>query len=123
VKKSANSSLPDEYFTYSAGHPLGQMQRGMVLYAAAGKARELRDTGQALLLAAESKDWLLLALEGESRMSATSAARCHYYLGQIAERYEGNRAEALRSYRSAGKKDSTRKQAKSAAERMERFKK
>lgn len=120
---SGASILADEYFSYPASHPVGRMQRGMVLYAAAGKARELRDTEQAVLLAAESKEWLLLALENESELSSSVASRCHYYLGKISERYNGNQSAALQHYRAAGEKDAIRKQAKAAANRIERFKK
>ncbi len=116
---ATGSDLPDAYFAYPADHPLGQIQRGMILYAAAGKARELRDTEQALMLAAEAKAWLLLALESESTMSTASSARCHYYLGKIAERYNGNQTAALQHYRTASEKDAARKQAKAAVKHIE----
>lgn len=113
------SNLPDDYFSYPADHPIGQMQRGMLLYAAAGKARELRDTEQAGVLAGESEAWLALALEGGTGLENAHASRCHYYLGKIAECYKGNQAAALTHYRAASGKDPARKQAKTAAERVE----
>ncbi|MDR1009760.1 MAG: hypothetical protein LBM04_01270 [Opitutaceae bacterium] len=114
------SDLPDEYFAYPADHPLGRMQRGMVLFAASGKARELRDSEQARRLAFEARGWLLKALEGE--MSAASAGRCCYYLGLIAERY-GDQDAALDYYRKAREKDGARDHAKSAVKRIEHLKK
>ena len=116
---SGGSFLPDEYFDYPADHPFGRMQRGLVLYAAAGKARELRDTEQACELAAEAKEWLALALEDEGGMDDASVARCHYYLGRISERYNGNQAGALIHYRAAGEKDAAHGQAKASARRIE----
>jgi hypothetical protein len=114
------SDLPDEYFAYPADHPLGRMQRGMVLFAASGKARELRDSEQARRLALEARGWLLKALEGG--MSAASAGRCCYYLGLIAERY-GDQDAALDYYRKAREKDGARDHAKSAVKRIEHLKK
>ena len=83
----AQVQLPDDYFIKPASDPAGKMQRAMLLYAAAGRARELNNPGRAPVLAAASKTWLQSALPQLGPKPQT-ASQCHYYLGMIAEQYE-----------------------------------
>jgi hypothetical protein len=92
--------LPDDYFIKPASDPAGKMQRGTLLYAAAGRARELNNPGRAPVLAAASKIWLQSALPQLGAKPQT-ASQCHYYLGMIAEQYEGSLAGAQASFQQA----------------------
>jgi hypothetical protein len=92
--------LPDDYFIKSADDPAGKVQRATLLYAAAGRARELNNPGRAPVLAAASKTWLQAALPLLGS-KPQSASRCHYYLGMIAEHYEGGLAGAQAAYQQA----------------------
>ncbi len=91
---------PDDYFIKSADDPAGKMQRATLLYAAAGRARELLNPGRAPVLAAASKTWLQGALPGLGS-KPQAASQCHYYLGMIAEHYEGNLAGARAAFEQA----------------------
>lgn len=91
-------ALPDAFFAQADSTPEGRLQRGLVLYAAAGRARELnnRERSPELITAAKGR---LHAAAGT--LSGTQKARAYYTLGQIAERYEGNLALAESAYQKA----------------------
>jgi hypothetical protein len=93
-------SLPGDYFIKPTTDPAGKMQRATLLYAAAGRARELNNPGRAPMLAAASKTWLQNALPQLGAKPQT-ASQCHYYLGMIAEQYEGSLASAQTSFQQA----------------------
>ena len=97
---AAPVQLPDDYFIKPAADPAGKMQRGALLYAAAGRARELNNPGRAPALAAAAKTWLQDALPLLGAKPQT-ASQCHYYLGMIAGHYEGDPAAAATSFQQA----------------------
>jgi hypothetical protein len=92
--------LPGNYFLQPETTAAGKMQRGGVLLAAAGRARETNNAARALVLAATAKTWLLSAL-GDLGGNGMAASQCHYYLGMMAERYEGDLASAESRYQTA----------------------
>ncbi len=110
--------LPEDYFIKPADDPAGKMQRATLLYAAAGRARELNHPARAPVLAAASKTWLqgALSLLGSKPQAAS---RCHYYLGMIAEQYEGSPANALAAFQQALVLNSNNTQAKQALARVQ----
>jgi hypothetical protein len=109
---------PDTLFALPDTNPLGQLHRGTVLYAAAGRARELRKPGLARTLALAAKDWLLEAATGLTGAPA-SASRCQYYLGLIAESYEGNLTQAAEYFQTAVTLDENNTQAARALTRIQ----
>jgi hypothetical protein len=109
---------PDALFSQPASNPLGKLHRGTVLYAAAGRARELRKPARAQTLALAAKDWLLDAAGGLSATPA-AASRCWYYLGMIAENYEGSLTLAIGHFQQAVTLDAGNAQAARALERLQ----
>lgn len=95
--------LPAAFFQNSELTSLGQLQRGIVLYAVAGRARECGNPNRVPVLIAaaktrllRAKDWLLPLPMPNEEMS-----RCLYYLGLIAEKQEGDQAAAASYYQQA----------------------
>jgi hypothetical protein len=114
----ADIVLPEDYFTQSNTVPAGMMQRGGILVAAAGKAREIKNSDRALALAAAAKPWLVNALTGLGGNSV-AASQCHYYLGVIAEQYEGDLASAESRYQTAVGLDANNALAKQSLARVQ----
>jgi hypothetical protein len=110
--------LPVNYFTQPDTVSTGRMQRGGVLLAAAGRAREINNADRALVLAAAAKDWLLSTL-GDLGGSGMASSQIHYYLGMIAEQYEGDLATAESRYQAALGLNAENHQAKQALTRVQ----
>jgi hypothetical protein len=109
---------PDALFSQPATSPIGKLHRGVALYAAAGRARELNKPDRARTLALVAKDWLLEAADGLTATPA-AASRCQYYLGLIAESYEGNLTQAAERFQAALTLDSGNAQAGRALTRIQ----
>jgi hypothetical protein len=78
----------------------------------------LRKPDRARTLALAAKDWLLEAATGLAGTPA-SASRCQYYLGQIAESYEGNLTLAAQYFQQAVTSDANNVQAARALARIQ----
>jgi len=98
---NAPVQLPSAFFKYSESNPLGQLQRGIVLYAAIGRARECGNLERIPVLLAEAKTLLLAAHAGLSSAQADQKSQCMYYLGLVAEKHEGNLSAAKDYYAQA----------------------
>jgi hypothetical protein len=111
-------ALPDTAFTQPSTSAAGKLQRGVLLYVAAGRARELNNPPRSPDLAAAAKTWLTGALPG---LSATpgAASQCQYYLGMIAEQHEGDPAGAQTRYQQALLLNPQNKQAGQALARVQ----
>jgi len=96
---AAPIDLPPAFFQNADSTALGKLQRGIVLYAAAGRARECNNPDRVPVLIAAAKSHLLNARDS---LSGELKARCLYYLGLIAEKQEGDQATAASYYEQAG---------------------
>lgn len=110
--------LPVNYFTQPDTTSVGKMQRGGVLLAAAGRAREINNADRALILADAAKTWLTGALAGLGGDNA-AASQCQYHLGMIAEQYEGDLATAESRYQTAVGLSASNTQAQQALARVQ----
>lgn len=99
---AAPIDLPPVFFQNSATTALGALQRGIVLYAAAGRARECDNPNRVPVLIAAAKTRLLHAKNSLHPGHTEAMARCLYYLGLIAEKQEGDQATAASYYQQAG---------------------
>jgi len=114
---NAPIELPDAFFKFPDTDPLGQLQRGIVLYAATGRAKECGNFDRIPALLAEAKKRLHAANAHLTSAQTQEKAQCLYYLGLIAEKREGNRSAAADYYtQSDGLKPD--KTAKDAAQRV-----
>jgi len=98
VASDAPISLPSAFFKYPESDPQGQLQRGIVLYAASGVARQCGNHARIPALLAEAKTRLLAASTGLSSSQSDQKSQCLYYLGLIAEKREGNLSAATNYY-------------------------
>jgi tetratricopeptide (TPR) repeat protein len=111
-------NLNDGYFVKPANDPAGKIQRAMALYAAAGRAREINNFQRISILAAEAKSWFRDALPLLAS-KPSSASHCHYYLGLIAEHFEGNISSAAQCFQQALVLNPDNGQANQALERIQ----
>jgi hypothetical protein len=95
-------ALPAAFFQHAENTALGKLQRGIVLYAAAGRARECNNPDRVSMLMAGAKSCLLYANEHLLASQSAQKSQCLYYLGLIAEKQEGNQAAAASYYEQAG---------------------
>ncbi len=101
VESSGPVVLPASFFQNPQGTALGELQRGIVLYAAAGRARECNNPDRVPVLVSAAKARLLYAKEYLLASQSAQKAQCLYYLGLIAEKQEGNQATAASYYEQA----------------------
>ncbi len=111
-------TLPDTAFTQPSTSATGRLQRGVLLYVAAGRARELNNPSRSPDLAAAAKTWLVDALPGLAA-TPSAASQCQYYLGMIAEQHEGDLAGAQTRYQQALLLNPQNKQAGHALARVQ----
>jgi hypothetical protein len=111
-------TLPDTAFTQPSASAAGKLQRGVLLYVAAGRAREINNPPRSPDLAAAAKTWLVDALSGLAAIPS-AASRCQYYLGMIAEQHEGDLAGAQTRYQQALLLNPQNKQAGQALARVQ----
>lgn len=111
-------TLPDAFFAEPDTAAAGKLQRGVVLYAAAGRAKELHNRSRSPELIAAAKPRLQSAA---TNLSGGQKAQAHYTLGQIAEQYEGDLAGAESAYQQAVAADANHTQAQQALARVQRL--
>ena len=114
----APMTMPGAYFDTPDTDPSGKMQRGVLLHAAAGRARELKNMDRARELALGARDWLLDAAPGLAPKPA-SQSQCYYYLGLLAEQYAGNLLLAEQYFQQAVTINSNNTQAQQALARVQ----
>ena len=121
VAPSAAIDLPAAFFAEPDTDPRGQLERGIVLFAGAGRARELNNRDRAPVLITAAKNRLQSALNGLSSQQASEKSQAYYTLGQIAEVWEGSPANAQSYYQQALNQLPTNTQAQIALARVQRL--
>lgn len=111
-------TLPDAAFAQPSANAAGKLQRGVLLYVAAGRAREINNPARSPDLAAAAKTWLVDALPGLAATPST-ASQCQYWLGMLAEQHEGDLAGAQTRYQQALSLNPQNKQAGQALARVQ----
>jgi hypothetical protein len=121
AEPAAAISLPSAFFAETETDPRGKLQRGVVLFAAAGRAREQGNRDRAPVLISEAKNYLLSALNGLTSGQAVQRCQAYYTLGQIAEMWDGNLGNAQTYYQQAVNQQTGNAPAQAALARVQRI--
>ncbi len=118
---TAQITLPAAFFAQPETENLGKLQRGLVLYAAGGRAKELRNHERSPVLIAGSRAYLEQAYAGLSSSENAPKSQAAYTLGMICEFHQVNLALAKSYYQAAVNLQSSNQPAQNALARVTRL--